>query len=49
MTRVVISDGGRKAAGFKDEAVREFEAALAIDPNAAFARANLCRLVICSD
>jgi tetratricopeptide (TPR) repeat protein len=37
------------AAGFKDEAVREFNVALAIDPNAAFARANLCRLVTCSE
>ena len=37
------------AAGFKDEAVREFKVALALDPHAAFARANLCRLVTCSE
>ena len=35
------------AAGLKEEALREFEAALALDPNASFARVNLCRLVGC--
>lgn len=35
------------AAGLKQEALREFEAALALDPNASFARENLCRLVGC--
>ena len=35
------------AAGLKEEAPREFEAALALDPSAAFARTNLCRLVSC--
>ena len=35
------------AAGFNAEAKREFEAALALDPQAAFARANLCRVGGC--
>ena len=35
------------AAGFDAEARREFEAALALDPHAAFARANLCSLGGC--
>jgi tetratricopeptide (TPR) repeat protein len=35
------------AAGLREDAVREFEAALAIDPDAAYARTNLCRLVEC--
>ncbi len=35
------------AAGLTEEAQREFETALALDPNASFARANLCRLVRC--
>lgn len=35
------------AAGMKEEARREFEAALALDPDASFARTNLCQLVGC--
>jgi tetratricopeptide (TPR) repeat protein len=35
------------AAGLKEEALREFEAALALDPDASFARVNWCRLVSC--
>jgi tetratricopeptide (TPR) repeat protein len=35
------------AAGMTSEATREFEAALAIDPDATFARTNLCQLVRC--
>ena len=35
------------AAGWKAEALREFEAALALDPEASFARENVCRLVGC--
>jgi len=35
------------ATGLTEEARREFEAALALDPDASFARANLCRLVSC--
>jgi tetratricopeptide (TPR) repeat protein len=35
------------AAGFTEDALREFEAALALDPGASFARVNKCRLVGC--
>src|SRR4029450_5681722 len=35
------------AAGLEVEARREFEKALALDPNAGFARANLCRVGGC--
>jgi tetratricopeptide (TPR) repeat protein len=35
------------AAGLKAEALREFEAAIALDPDASFARENVCRLVGC--
>ena len=35
------------AAGLKAEALREFEAALVLDPEASFARENVCRLVGC--
>ena len=35
------------AAGLKEDALREFEAALALDPEAAFAQINKCRLVAC--
>jgi tetratricopeptide (TPR) repeat protein len=35
------------AAGFKEDALREFEAALALDPGASFARVNKCRLAGC--
>jgi Flp pilus assembly protein TadD len=35
------------AVGLDADARREFEKALAIDPNAAFARANLCRVGGC--
>lgn len=35
------------AAGLTEEARREFEAAVALDPDASFARVNLCRLVGC--
>jgi tetratricopeptide (TPR) repeat protein len=35
------------AAGMRTEAAREFEAALRIDPDATFARTNLCLLVGC--
>jgi Tfp pilus assembly protein PilF len=35
------------AAGFTEEARREFETALVIDPTATFARTNLCRLMTC--
>jgi tetratricopeptide (TPR) repeat protein len=36
------------AAGQRDDARREFEIALALDPGASFARVNLCRLVVLS-
>jgi Tfp pilus assembly protein PilF len=36
------------ATGHRDDARREFEIALALDPGASFARANLCRLVTLS-
>jgi tetratricopeptide (TPR) repeat protein len=35
------------AAGFEEDARREFEAALALDPAASFARTNLCRVGGC--
>jgi hypothetical protein len=35
------------AAGLKEDALRDFEAALALDPEAAFAQVNKCRLVGC--
>jgi tetratricopeptide (TPR) repeat protein len=35
------------AAGLMEHALREFEAALALEPNATFARVNKCRLVGC--
>ena len=35
------------AAGLLEDALREFEIALALDPDASFARVNKCRLVGC--
>lgn len=35
------------AVGLREQALRAFEAALTLDPNASFARVNLCRLMSC--